>query len=60
MEQNPERKQEYYLMEAADGSLVRVPEDRLESWETAQQQPDRPLSRAQQLLAESLRRRIYG
>ncbi len=53
-------EQETYLIEAEDGTLVRVPADRLESWEAAQKQHEQPLSKAQQRLAESVRRRIYG
>lgn len=29
-------RQTYYLMEAANGMLVHIPEDRLESWQAAQ------------------------
>ena len=41
-----DREETYYLVEARDGSLVRVPEQ--------------PLSRGQQLLKERILRELYG
>ena len=49
-----------YLMEAKDGTLVRVPESRLESWMDAQEHLDDPLTPAEQELLEKMVRRVYG
>lgn len=56
-------KQTVYLMEAQDGTLVRVPEDRLEQWQAAQasaQKGTPQLSKAEQRLKDRLMREIYG
>lgn len=49
-----------YLMDDRDGFLVRVPESRLEAWEQAQQEPRRPLNRAERQLAGKIVESIYG
>lgn len=49
-----------YLMEDRDGFLVRVPESRLEAWERAQQEPSRPLNRAERQLVDRIVESIYG
>ena len=49
-----------YLMEDKDGFLVRVPESRLEAWERAQQEPSRPLNRAERQLVDRIVESIYG
>ena len=54
------RQEETYLMEARDGSLVRVPADKLEAWQRAQEEPDRPLSKSEELLIDRILRRLYN
>ena len=50
-----------YLIEMEDGYLVRVPEDRLESWEKAQREHGNdPLTPEEQQLVERLWQRVYG
>lgn len=50
-----------YLMEAANGMLVRVPENRLEAWQQAQKSgaADRPLTEAERSLIDRIVQRIY-
>lgn len=47
-----------YLMEMEDGSLVRVPEEKLEAWERADHKA--PLTPAERQLKERLLASIYG
>lgn len=58
-EQKPEQE-EIYLMEDRDGFMVRVPASKLESWKKAQQQPSRPLNKAEQQVRDLLVQRIFG
>lgn len=58
-EQKPEQE-EIYLMEDRDGFMVRVPASKLESWKKAQQQPPRPLNKAEQQVRDLLVQRIFG
>ena len=50
-----------YLMEAADGMLVRVPESKLEAWAEAQekQKPEATLSRSEQQLRDKIVQKIF-
>ena len=62
-QRNPQQKnqqEETYLMEDKDGFMVRVPASKLESWKKAQQEPPRPLNKAEQQVVENVLRRIYG
>lgn len=58
-EQQPQQE-EVYLMEDRDGFMVRVPASKLESWKKAQQEPPRPLNKAEQQVQEMILRRIFG
>lgn len=58
-EQEPQQE-EIYLMEDRDGFMVRVPASKLESWKKAQQEPRRPLNKAEQQLCDMIVRRIFG
>lgn len=49
-----------YMMEAEDGSTVRVPASKLESWQKAQKGPDRPLTPAEEKVKERILGRLYG
>lgn len=49
-----------YLMETKDGYLVRVPESKLEAWRRAQQEPSRPLNKAERQLVDRIVESIYG
>lgn len=60
MEQQDSRQEEVYLMEAGDGSLVRVPADKLEAWQRAQAEPERPLNKSEEQLIDRILRRLYG
>ena len=54
-------EEEHYLMEDQEGFIVRVPADRVESWETAQRERgNAPLTKSEQRLKEEILRRIYG
>lgn len=48
----------HYLMESADGSLVRVPADKLESWEAAQVSAE--LTEAEKKLRDAILHDLYG
>lgn len=51
----------YYLMTTKDGFTVRVPEDKLESWQKAQEERGKePLSKSEQRLKDRIVSRIYG
>lgn len=58
-EQQPQQE-EIYLMEDRDGFMVRVPASKLESWQKAQQEPPRPLNKAEQQVQEMILQRIFG
>lgn len=58
-EQQPQQE-EIYLMEDKDGFMVRVPASKLEAWKKAQQDPPRPLNKAEQQLCDMIVRRIFG
>lgn len=58
-EQKPQQE-EVYLMEDRGGFMVRVPASKLESWKKAQQEPPRPLNKAEQQVQEMILRRIFG
>ena len=47
-----------YLLETADGFSVRVPADRVESWQKADH--NAPLTREEQLLKERILDELYG
>lgn len=47
-----------YLSEADDGTLVRVPESRLEAWKAADH--NAPLNKAEQRLKDRILQEIYG
>lgn len=47
-----------YLMEGPDGTLTRVPADRLEAWKAADHSA--PLTPAEQRLKEAILERLYG
>jgi len=51
---------ETYLMESKDGLLVEVPADRLDAWAAAQDEPERPLTEAEEKLKEMIMKDIYG
>ena len=56
----PEREP-VYLMEAANGMLVRVPESKLESWQAAQRSAGmRPLTEAEKQLRDRILQDLYG
>ena len=53
--------QETYLIETEDGYMVRVPADKLESWQRAQKEHGSdPLTPEEQQLVERLWQRVYG
>ena len=56
----PGGQETVYLMEDRVGFLVRVPESRLEDWKRAQQEPSRPLNRAERQLRDKIVESIYG
>ena len=58
--QQQNQQEETYLMEDKDGFIVRVPASKLEAWKKAQQEPPRPLNKAEQQVVENILRRIYG
>lgn len=58
-EQEPQQE-EIYLMEDRDGFMVRVPASKLESWKAAQQEPTRPLNKAEQQVRDMILQRIFG
>lgn len=58
-EQKPQQE-EVYLMEDRDGFMVRVPASKLESWKKAQQEPPRPLNKAEQQVRDMILQRIFG
>ena len=47
-------------MEDRDGFMVRVPASKLESWKKAQQEPPRPLNKAEQQVRDMILQRIFG
>lgn len=50
-----------YLIEDGDGFLTRVPEDKLESWQTAQKERGgAPLTKAEQQLKDRIVQMLYG
>lgn len=51
-------RREYYLVETEDGSLLRVPGDKLESWEKADHKA--PLTSAERQMIEQELVRLYG
>ena len=53
-------KKTSYLMEDRDGSLVDVPESRLEQWQAGQKRQTRPLSKAEQQLKDRIVQEIFG
>ena len=56
-----EPTQETYLVETEDGYAVRVPADRMESWQKAQEEHGSdPLTPFEQRLKERLLARVYG
>lgn len=57
-EQEPQQE-ETYLMENRDGFMVRVPASKLESWKKAQQEPPRPLNKAEQQVRDMILQRIF-
>lgn len=54
----PRRNGTTYLVEAENGMLYRVPEDKLESWEKADHSA--PLNKAERQLVDRLLREIYS
>lgn len=58
--QQQNQQEETYLMEDKDGFIVRVPASKLESWKKAQQEPSRPLNKAEQQVRDLLVQRIFG
>ena len=58
----PERLEpEVYLMQAADGTLVRVPADRLEAWQSAQANSgSEPLSKEEGQMLAAVLEMLYG
>lgn len=58
--QQQNQQEETYLMEDKDGFIVRVPASKLEAWKKAQQQPPRPLNKAEQQVRDLLVQRIFG
>lgn len=56
----PQKQEEVYLMEDRDGFMVRVPASKLESWKAAQQEPRRPLNKAEQQVRDMILQRIFG
>lgn len=49
-----------YLMEALDGSLIRVPESRAEAWQEEQNAAPRPLNSSEQRLKDRIVQMLYG
>ena len=58
--QQQNQQEETYLMEDKAGFMVRVPASKLEAWKKAQQQPPRPLNKAEQQVRDLLVQRIFG
>lgn len=59
--QNRRKKSETsYLCEAKDGSLVRVPENRLDAWSKAQSEPPQPLTEREQQIKKEILNKLYG
>lgn len=58
--QQQNQQEETYLMEDKDGFIVRVPASKLEAWKKAQQEPSRPLNKAEQQVRDLLVQRIFG
>lgn len=55
-----EQQGKTYLVETQDGFQVRVPEDKLESWQKAQKERgNAPLNRAEQQLADKIVQSLY-
>lgn len=54
------QREKVYLMEDKDGFVVRVPESKLEAWKRAQQDPPRPLNKAERQLVDRIMESIYG
>lgn len=59
-QKQPKQQEQVYWMEDKDGFMVRVPASKLESWKAAQQQPPRPLNKAEQQVRDLLVQRIFG
>ena len=53
-----EKNQNHDLIETEDGSLVRVPEDKLEAWGEADHKA--PLSKAEQQFKDRILRELYS
>lgn len=51
-------KEPVYLMETDDGTMVRVPESKLEAWEAADHSA--PLTKAERRLKDRIVQEIYG
>ena len=52
---------ETYLMQAADGTLVRVPAERLEAWQSAQESSGKePLSKEEGRMLAAVMEMLYG
>lgn len=50
-----------YLVEASNGQMVRVPEEKMESWQQAQKERgSEPLSSSERQLRDSVLQMIYG
>lgn len=47
------------LVETEDGTLISVPEDKLDDWEAAQKSEPRPLNKAEQRLRDRIVQEIY-
>ena len=56
--QLPTAGQSSYLMETKDGMLVRVPADKVESWQKADHSA--PLTAAERQLIDRLKQELYG
>ena len=54
------KEQETYLMEAANGMLVEVPADRLESWQKAQDEIRRGTYKPDEQLRDKIVSMLYG
>ena len=59
-EQQQTQQEQVLLVEDKDGFTVRVPASKLESWKAAQEQPPRPLNKAEQQVRDLLVQRIFG
>ena len=56
-----QKKTTAYLAEADNGMLVRVPEEKMESWQKAQKgRGNAPLNKAERQLKDSVLRMLYG